>query len=74
MCLEGKMKITVSPNQGNKSEVGDLKAGLLEYKAEAQFQPLHSNVLFSRLELKFYNFLNIHFFKVSRSTLCRTDT
>jgi hypothetical protein len=47
--------------QFNQSEVGDLKAGPLEYKAEAQFQALRCNILFSRLQLKFYSFLNIYF-------------
>lgn len=56
------MKSIINPNQGNKSEVGDLKAGPLEYKRGAQFQPLHCNFLFSQMELKFYNFLNISIF------------
>jgi len=62
MFPKGIMKSIINPNQGNKSEVGDLKAGPLEYKRGAQFQPLHCNFLFSQMELKFYNFLNISIF------------
>jgi hypothetical protein len=39
--------------------VGDLKARPLEFKADAQLQPLHCNLLFYRLELKIHNFLYI---------------
>jgi hypothetical protein len=60
MFLEGIVKSTINPSQGNQSEVGELQAVPLEYKAEAQFQPLHCNILFFRLEIKFYNFLNIY--------------
>jgi len=66
MCLEGIMKSKINSNQGNQSEAGDLKAGPLEYKAEAQFQALNCNILFYRLESKFYSFLNIYIFKVSK--------
>lgn len=63
MCLEGVMKSTINPHQGNQSEVGNLKEGPLEHKTEAQFQPLNCNILFSRLELQIYNFLNMNYLR-----------
>ena len=68
------MKSLINPNHGNQSEVGDLKAGPLEYKAEAQFQPLFCNFLFSQMGVKFYNFLNIRFLMFpSRRLVEQTD-
>ena len=62
MFPKGIMESIINPYQGNQSEVGDLKVGTLEYKAEAQFQPLHCNYLFSQMELKFYNYLYIYIY------------
>ena len=78
MFPKGIMESIINPYQGNQSEVGDLKVGTLEYKAEAQFQPLHCNYLFSQMELKFYNYLYIYIYIyiyifVSKSTRYRRD-
>ena len=69
------MKSITNPNHGNQSEIRDLKAGLLDYKAEGAIPAtVLQNFIFSTgikiLQFPKYEYT---FFKVSKSTHYRTD-